>query len=224
MKEPQIGIEPMTARCGNTAAVVSPSETHPTSEWNGRQWAPEARPNRHQSGNEVATQDVPWTRMENGTRRHEYLIDQMVAMGWQRTGLREELRRRAAAELGRLVDDERAVDDEPLAWELEDTEWQYVLRYLDRRIPDAWRIVEEGADHGWAYPVTVLELLEVVVSHSLTPAKRVDYARLWMAGDCCERVAVRVLGMDPMGYVFPMMATVDDYSTAMTSYIALEAA
>lgn len=211
MKEPQIGIEPMTARCGSCATSALPSGADDVTDGNGSQEAPEAQPNLRENGNEVATQDVPWTRMADGTRRHEYLIDQMVAHGWNRRGLREELRRRAKEEL--LTFGATADGDDP--WQLDDADWGYVSRYAMGRLPDAWRIVEEGPEEGWAHPVTVVELLEVIVSHALTPEKQLDYARLWMAGDCCERIAVRIWGMDMRGHLAPLYATFADYAETM---------
>lgn len=45
----------MTARCANTGSGVTPSETQSRPCGDQPQAAPEARPNRHESGNEVAT-------------------------------------------------------------------------------------------------------------------------------------------------------------------------
>lgn len=211
MKEPQIGIEPMTARCGNGANGAAPSAADDLSVGEMSQGAPEARPNLRENGNEVAIEVVPWTRMKDGTRRHEYLIDQMVAMGWQRRGLREELRRRAKEEMQSFA----PLGEEDAPWELDDADWGYLSSYAVGRLPDAWRIVEEGPEEGWACPVTVVELLEVIVSHGLTPEKQLDYARLWMAGDCCENIAVRIWGMDVRGYMAPLYATFADYAETM---------
>lgn len=53
-KEPQIGIEPMTARRGNIAPEGSSLSDKSKRLRESAQDAPESRPNRRKSGNEVA--------------------------------------------------------------------------------------------------------------------------------------------------------------------------
>lgn len=55
MKEPQIGIEPMTARRESAETLALSSGGHDVENGNGSQGASEPRPNLLENGNEVAT-------------------------------------------------------------------------------------------------------------------------------------------------------------------------
>ncbi len=55
-QEPQIGIEPMTARRDATADDIAPTESESTARPNGAQDIPEDRPFGARSGNEMATE------------------------------------------------------------------------------------------------------------------------------------------------------------------------
>jgi hypothetical protein len=57
LPEPQIGIEPMTARPDVPASSPSPSGNESNRPALGAQGTPEAAPNSEESGNQVATSD-----------------------------------------------------------------------------------------------------------------------------------------------------------------------
>ena len=142
----------------------------------------------------------------------------MESEGWRRVGLRPFLKARAKAEIAEALAS-YAADDHDGPLDADDlrgySEWGHVLAALGGRIPDAWRIVEEDSRHGWGYPVTVLELAEVCVTHFLSAAKWEQYAYLWMTGDSMDYIAVRIYGVDAMGAMSPLVADMDGYFYAL---------
>jgi hypothetical protein len=69
--------------------------------------------------------------------------------------------------------------------------------------PDAWRIVVEGPEHGWNFPLLILEFLEVEVSHQIDQSKKNAYIHLWFAFDDTQAFMLRVFRMDRFGNTFP---------------------
>jgi hypothetical protein len=227
MREPQIGIEPMTAWRDKHADAGNTVENQQLTNSGLSGNLPEPHPKRNTSGNTMATEDDDFVRLSDGRRRHEAIIDAMALDGWKRKGLRPYLKARrkeqiAEALAGFAADDpERPRKGDDLTHY---SEWGLVLEALGGRVPDAWRILEEDEQHGWGHPVTVLELAEVVVTHMLPADKWGEYAYLWITGDSMEDIAVRIYGVDPFGTVHPIVADIGGYFDALVRSGALDEA
>jgi hypothetical protein len=122
---------------------------------------------------------------------HNKLIDLACDHGWVRTGWK-------AAARTKLL-------EEP--WR---EEAGVILDVIEATpcIPDAWRfrLEQEGEGAGWSYPVLVLELLEVEVTHPVDAQKLDFYERLWWNMDGTSFLHLRVFRMDRYGYVLPFLA------------------
>lgn len=81
------------------------------------------------------------------------------------------------------------------------TEAEDVSKILaDCRVtPDAWRLVVEGPDEGWCYPVIVLEVAEAVVRHDLDAGKLAIYEEMWMNLDALDHWYLRLWRVDLSG-------------------------
>jgi len=79
-------------------------------------------------------------------------------------------------------------------------------------LPDAWRFVPEGLAEGWGYPVTMLELAEVVVTNRLSEDKLDRLVELWFCFDASDCYALRVRVFDQFGQ--PSAVLDDDYFAA----------
>ncbi len=78
-------------------------------------------------------------------------------------------------------------------------------------VPDAWRIRREGRREGWGHGVFVIELLEVDVSHCMSPVKEDWYEAFWWDADASEYIDVRIWRMNRNGFVSPLMADLGEY-------------
>jgi hypothetical protein len=85
-------------------------------------------------------------------------------------------------------------------WGDEAEDFLYALRGTSC-IPDAWRVCVEGPRQGWGYPVLVMEVLEVEVSHQLSKAKISAYARLAADADCFYDLEFRLFRLDRFGFL-----------------------
>jgi hypothetical protein len=122
---------------------------------------------------------------------HNSLIDLACQHGWNRTGWKAAARNR--------------LSEEP--WK---EEAEIILDIIEATpcIPDAWRfrLEQEGEGPGWSYPVLVLELLEVEVTHPIDENKLQLYERLWWNMDGTSYLHLRVFRMDRYGNVLPFLA------------------
>ncbi len=121
---------------------------------------------------------------------HNRLIDFACEHGWQRTGWKAAVR--------------KELSKEPWSEEASDT-----LELIESMpcIPDAWRIriEQEGEGPGWSYPVLVLELLEVEVTHPIDSVKLGYYEQLWWDFDGTSNLHLRIFRMDRYGFVLPFL-------------------
>lgn len=121
---------------------------------------------------------------------HNRLIDLACQHGWSRTGWKAAVRQR-------LAEDQWSGEADDILDIVETTPC----------IPDAWRfkVEQEGEGPGWSYPVLVLELLEVEVTHPIDVNKLSLYERLWWAMDATSDLHLRIFRMDRYGFVLPFL-------------------
>ena len=118
---------------------------------------------------------------------HRALVARARAEGWQTGSWKDVLERRLRLQ----------------PWSRWDRDFVHWIRPF-RIIPDAFRFQVGRSDPDCDWLLTT-QLLEVEVTHQISPRKLAQYRDLWLHFDCASLLNLEVFQMDRFGVVRPLM-------------------